>query len=879
MDKEKERYHLCGGTFLTLLLHARRTPKKAQHKCLRDLLLTFDEGVQWLGEDSFKTVTSRFKSCDPKFSSEYIKLGSKYAFNSFEEAIRKDFKKVFDKFKVFIDAYIDFDKYGKWLVRALLELIEQDDLISDNEKLYVKQGFNPAYKYELKTETDFNFYYFLFGVWYYICQNCADNGIGHQTYFAWTKDKGGSVEREYISDIGLNTYENVTVCVETEEIVVEEKTVSAKASFRISPTEEILKQFGTPMTDEEIAHMNRTVKKREIVEKYAVYMKRAEDKHTNHRLFLYDVERPFYKFYVCNDVRRKIIVPVTFDGESKEDRFEPPIPNVNIKKFSQSRRQFLISGTGGLGKSMMMNHLMLDTIQHYDEYGLIPVFVTLKDFDSQKGDLLDFIYYEFKRHNPDFMLSDLTEIMKTGNSVILMDGLDEVASGSKSTFNTQLDVLMDRYPKSYYVVSVRPGTNYSTLSRFIHYHLQPFSLQQAIDMVSKLDGGVLKENSKSDFIEDLKENRFKFDRDEQNKFLGNPLFLSIMVRTYDVYHHIPTQRYIFYEHAYEAMASLHDANKSLTRDFETGLTSRDFQLYFGEFCAITYYDEKYNFTPQQIEDYLQEVIDANKLRTTTEAFIKDLTRKICVLYKDGGKYHFVHRSFQEYFAAYFFSKQLQQNFGAILRLFMSRDEVISDDDTLGMLYGMDPQKTELCIIIPYLEQLLGEEDDENSYHHFLLMAYQTLRYEQGDVNEWSIFGPALYVYKFIIDHYKIKHTLDGSELPFDEAFVVDEYAYYDESWFDNEEKSDYRLIKMSDMEIWQYHGYDKDFFEVVGWNFEIDLLYLFGCQRAHGELVEAIDDDNFSLKKEYHAAKKLLAELKAKYEKKEEVKSFISHFH
>lgn len=249
------------------------------------------------------------------------------------------------------------------------------------------------------------------------------------------------------------------------------------------------------------------------------------------------------------------------------------------------------------------------------------------------------------------------------------------------------------------------------------------------------------------------------------------------------------------------MASLHDANKSLTREFETGLTSRDFQLYFGDFCAITYYDEKYNFTPQQLEDYLQAVIEANNLSTNVEAFIKDLTRKICVLYKAGGKYHFVHRSFQEYFAAYFFSKQLQQNFGAILQLFKSRDETISDDDTLGMLYGMDPQKTELCIIIPYLGRLLGAEEDDNAYHNFLLIAYQTLRYEQGDVNEWSIFGPALYVYKFIIEQYKIAHCLDGSELSFDETFVVDEYVYYNENVFDSEAPSEYKLLKVSDMAV------------------------------------------------------------------------------
>ena len=877
MEQKNENYRLCGGTFLTLLLQARLKPEKAQHDCLRDLLYIFDRTLMHTQGNSFKTIASNFKKCNSKGKSDYIRLGHKHVLHGFDERLKKDYDSIIGEMKAFADKYLDYENKGTWLVRAILELIEADNTISDNARFYIKPGFNPAYKSELKTEKKIYYYYFLFGVWYYICQNCEDNQVGYETYLSWTKDKGASNEREYVSEIGYNSYGNVEVYSELEE--VPDKLQRLKFKPDVEAIQKILEEEHAKDSKRKNIPSEERSENKELKRKIATYMKRAEAKHTNHRLFLYDVERPFYDFYVCNDVRRKVIVPVSFDGESKEDRFEPPIPNVNIKKFSLSRRQFLISGTGGLGKSMMMNHLMLDTIQHYVEYGLIPVFVTLRDFDSKKGDLLDFIYYEFKRHNPDFLLSDLTEIMKCGKSVILMDGLDEVKSGEKSTLDIQLDVLMDRYPDSYYVLSIRPGTNYSVLSRFVHFHLQPFSLQQAIDMVSKLDGGVLKENSKLDFIEDLKNNRFKFDREEQNQFLGNPLFLSIMVRTYDVYHHIPTQRYVFYEHAYEAMASLHDANKSLTREFETGLTSRDFQLFFGEFCAITYYEEKYNFTQQQLEDYLQAVIEANKLSTSTDAFIKDLTRKICVLYKDGGKYHFVHRSFQEYFAAYFFSKQLQQNFGVILDLFTSRDETLSDDETLGMLYGMDPQKTELCIIIPYLERLLGAEEDEEAYHKFLLVTYQNLRYEQEDVNEWSIFGPALYVYKFIREQYKIAHELDGSELPFDEEFVVDEYAYYDEGWFDKEEPSEYRLVKLSDLEPWQFHGYDKDFFDVVGWSFEVDLLYLFDAKRAHAELIAAIDNDNFSLKKEYYAAKKLLADLKAKYEKKEEVKSFISHFH
>lgn len=51
---------------------------------------------------------------------------------------------------------------------------------------------------------------------------------------------------------------------------------------------------------------------------------------------------------------------------------------------------------------------------------------------------------------------------------------------------------------------------------------------------------------------------------------------------------ILTERCLFYEQAYDAMAKKHDAAKALIRASATGLNSRKFQKYFGEFCTTTY---------------------------------------------------------------------------------------------------------------------------------------------------------------------------------------------------------------------------------------------------------------------------------------------------
>lgn len=283
-----------------------------------------------------------------------------------------------------------------------------------------------------------------------------------------------------------------------------------------------------------------------------------------------------------------------------------------------------------MGKSMMMTHFMLDTIDKNKETGEVPVFVLLRDYNPEAGDLIDFIFGELKRHDVDLHLSDLVELLQSGKGVILFDGLDEIKSENCRRFYKEMENLADSYPEASYIVSSRPTMNFRGLSRFTVYDLQPFSQEQAVEMVGKLDQSVVDPIIQKDFIMDLRNNRFGFDWRERKDFLGNPLFLTILLLAYEGNHDIPTERYLFYEQAYDAMAKKHDAAKALTREFATGLNSREFQNYFGEFCTITYEQEKYDFTPEEISAYFQEVIEANELDTTPEAFIEDVTGKICL---------------------------------------------------------------------------------------------------------------------------------------------------------------------------------------------------------------------------------------------------------
>lgn len=887
-------YHLSGGVFFNLILASRKTPAANQEECLRELLYIFDRSARGLSGNSLKTITSRFRNCDQELNSEYLRFGDAVTVDSFNSRIKDNYDGVVQEMKAYADKYLDVETNGRWLVKAIMELIESDTDIKEYAKFIVIPGATPIYRDDVKDMKVVYFYNFILGVWHYICScDKAENGL--DTYWELSEFVSDSRPRKLKKEkIGFKEkYEDIVVSYNLDLAEREIRATGLVASYlegagksTVIRTEKDSDQiFGglekkisvTPETPFTIEYHQKN--EPAALNRYLTYLSHAKAKHGMKKTFLYETQRPFYDFFVCNDVKKRTSMVGSGMGGSHVQ--EEPIQNISIDTFPEDQRCIILSGTGGLGKSMMMTHFMLDTIKKNGINGKVPIFVILRDYDPKLGDLIDFVFEEFKRHDTELRLHNLIELLKNGKGVILFDGLDEIKVEYRETFTKEVGVLADNYPDSMYIISSRPTMNFRAFERFLPYDLLPFNPKQSVEMIEKLDDSVIDPDTQRDFIKDLQCNRFKFNYEERTEFLGNPLFLTIMLLTYEGNHDIPTQRYLFYEQAYEAMAKKHDATKTLTREFATGLNSRDFQKYFGEFCAITYEQEKYDFTPEEIEEAFQEVILANNLDTTTEAFIEDVTGKICLIYLDGAKYYFVHRSFQEYFVAYFFSKQLEQNYDAILEMFMCRDEGDHDSMVLPMLFGMDQKKTELCVILPYLKQFEELYTGKEGYKHFLMRHYPNIYFEWGETDVYPENSSESSIYEFIINTYEIKEEVDGNNYSHLDTMIDKEYTYYDSQY------DEHTFLRGKLVETYQLpNGYDAWYeavngepYDIVGRSYEIDVMRAYENPSIYDDVIEVLESDDFPLMKEYRAVLKKYEELKAKYEKRTERKSFISRFH
>lgn len=314
---------------------------------------------------------------------------------------------------------------------------------------------------------------------------------------------------------------------------------------------------------------------------------------------------------------------------------------------------------------------------------------------------MDFIYYSLFALKYNLEKEFLEYALSTGCFVFLLDGLDEVKSSKYLKVCKEIEYLSSKYTNNYYIITSRPSNGYENyFQQFIVLKCMEFTKEQSIEMIKLLR---YDRDIKNKFINYLGNKLYKSHR----AFASNPLLLTILLMTYHEYAEIPDKLHLFYSYAFDTLYKKHDARKGLKREFFSDLTADDFRLVLSTFCMRTYIQEIYEFTADEIRKIIKEILDKKvNTITTTEDYIDDLCTSICILIKEGIRYRFTHRSFQEYFTALCI-RDLSDEF--LLRvcnymLYNNKMQVIQDDMIL-MLYDMIPERFEVCIVIPILKKL------------------------------------------------------------------------------------------------------------------------------------------------------------------------------
>ena len=503
------------------------------------------------------------------------------------------------------------------------------------------------------------------------------------------------------------------------------------------------------ITDKIIANDATYYNSQEVFKKY---LEKAIYHYSQKKTLLYaEKPRSFYDMFVCNDIRYH----TPRNNEYNISCPSPSLSNATIQALRSISLYIIIEGTGGIGKSMFLTHLFLSSAKDYSSTKELPVLISLKDYKATTVSITELLWSNVNAFDSNIEQQNVVKELENHGVIVLLDGFDEIQSSVRESFEKNLEKFIKNYPMIPIIITSRSVDSFVSFNRFSLLDIQPLTEEQSVALIDKLEFWDIE--AKQRFKNALKDYLYH----THYEFASNPLLLTIMLMTYSYFGDIPAKMHIFYSQAFETMARLHDATKgAYVRPFNTGLTPEEFKKPFSEFCARSYADEEFDFTDDRFSFYMEIALKESSLDKKIEVrdFLLDLTNNLCIMYHEGNKIYFIHRSFQEYFAALFFSNVYDYRLQRVGEFFDTKPKRSFYDKTFDMLYDMIPKRVERYIFFPFLQSKFNEwqnADPDEMYWNFLEDQYPTIYYEDGNTKVEVDNTPKSFLYRFIVREKKI----------------------------------------------------------------------------------------------------------------------------
>lgn len=722
---------ISGGIFFALLSEIRLTNKRSsrmiENKPVQSKTCTNSDLLSRLGSiigsqygrPSNKNTASLYRKCegqgalgfDTQECIDYLKYGIEHHYDTLYKRTESLFK----------DCIINEEKERTRFAKQL-HLILSGNSNLKNAKFFYKCSSNPLSLQEFLALKEYDFIGYVLAIWVAIICNCPNNKNGVNLFNQLFVYDESETEFKLTSYIKNNLPSDVSFT----------SVLSPKEEIAFNNADFIIEDNNVIVDDEELQNPNTpNVDQVKSDYDFTRYCDVLKEKKKSIKSFSYkEGERLFTEYYVVND----LFYP-------KNGRTLSGIENVTAENiYTQLSQYSIIIGSGGQGKSMMMNHLLLDAIDRYKDTKVIPVFICLNEVTEDSPYIDDLIFrtiveietFEGYALHLD-KERDYYPLLHEGRFLFLFDGLDEIDFKKRSSFELQLNKFTGNYPRNIFIISSRERdkNSFGSLDKYQQVKIMPFVKAQSLEMVTKLDIDDDIAYVKN-FIKKLDEHLY----DRHTDFASNPLLLTIMLRTYSTVGEIKDSPYEFYTDAFLALSREHDANKAgWDRPFYTNASGEKLGLYLQEICLDSVLDGKRVFSRTQFEDYFRNAKDRiNDAHDTFDFqdFLDDLTNSLCIIAMNGSDYGFIHNAFQEYFCTRCLENLDDDLWNELSSIYEEEDnQLLRESSIYEMLYNQKRSKFERYVILPYLKKIFDGLSQDNEYHDFLKKCFPCIKFAEG----------------------------------------------------------------------------------------------------------------------------------------------------
>ncbi|NIM10936.1 MAG: NACHT domain-containing protein [Candidatus Aminicenantes bacterium] len=338
--------------------------------------------------------------------------------------------------------------------------------------------------------------------------------------------------------------------------------------------------------------------------------------------------------------------------------------------------RLLILGKPGSGKTTLMKWISLQCLrQEKDRFfsRFIPVFISLKDLGKdpdhtyRKKSIVNLTVQLMEEENISTD-SFMDENLKANRLLFLMDGLDEI--GDEKVRREVIDWIQKQYigQNTLIVTSRFSGLHEASGLKFRDdipvFAVQDFEMDNVEAFLRNwyrnVEIAVAGEQRIQKAVEDGEKKHQDLmniirDHDKLKELAMNPLLLTIIAIVHRTRAVLPRERHKLYEECLKVMIELWNlANRKLDISFSYDNSMK----HLSKIAVLLMETQRREMDKKEIEDCcLPAKIEGH----SRDTFLKEMVVKAGLLYESEGNYGFLHLTFQEFLAAWYFANSKNQN--------------------------------------------------------------------------------------------------------------------------------------------------------------------------------------------------------------------------
>lgn len=452
--------------------------------------------------------------------------------------------------------------------------------------------------------------------------------------------------------------------------------------------------------------VNNLIDKAKLINNYLDYYSKISQKMDLFKTFLFDTNTVSF-----TNVYYPLFIKKRNDNVSKAGDLLSILLSIHNPRI-------VIIGPAGSGKTMLTNHVFLTALRK----NIMPIIIEFRKIGINIS-ISDYIKKTLLDYGDSIVHDDVVfnSILQSGLFLFIFDGYDEIKSSELEERIDDLEQFTDKFNKNYFILTSRTDANTDAkaerLKSFDTYDICNLSKDDINPFIDKqckyLENG---DSLAKEIKEKIGAEKIEY---AYNEYFKNPLLLSLFIKTFNRFPELPKSKCEFYRNIFETLWSTHDSivhggGYQHPRYYDQGT----YEIILNNFCYNSYCEQDFYFNKDQLFDYLKDSIEQIKIdNIEPKKVMNDLTTSISILFRDGDKYSFPHRSLQEYFSAKYIQSLSPENnkddffYSDARKLFFDKSD---HDFLLSLLSEIDKYCFKKYFLSRVLVQFLIKNDENIS---------------------------------------------------------------------------------------------------------------------------------------------------------------------